>query len=305
MVPETAHARSRLLAQIRAFFDQRGVLAVETPSLARGAAPDRHLDPFQLHNGERLLPTSPELHMKRLLADGYPDIYQICHAFRCGERGRQHNPEFTILEWYRRGFTMQRLMDEVAALCRTVAGERSVVCQGYCDVFRQNAGIDPLETSNAEIVDVCSRTGGPPPPLESRTDLLQYAMAQIVEPRLPSNAFVFIHHFPAEQAILAKLAPDDPRTALRFELYCNGLELANGWEELTDPDENRIRFETQNELRRAAGQPTVPVDECFLDALRRGMPDCAGVALGIDRLIMLALGMERIDEVVTFPWEEA
>lgn len=311
MTPQTAKRRARILTDTRAFFARRGLLEVETPVLAQASAVDCHIDLFtaapQNHPGNRprFLQSSPELHMKRLLTQGYPDIFQIARVFRAGEQGRLHNPEFTMVEWYRRGFSMERLMREVAELCCVALGERPVSYFDYRGLFRKRAGIDPLTASLDEIQDFITACDSASPRFESRTDALQYALSREIEPTLPRRTLCFIHGYPAEQAILALLDPRDPRIARRFELFHDGVELANGWEELLDSRLNRERFQTQNAQRQQREKPPIPIDERFLAALADGAPACAGVALGFDRLVMQAVGAEQLEDVLSFPWQDA
>jgi lysyl-tRNA synthetase class 2 len=258
------------------------------------------------HGGEappRYLQTSPELHMKRLLARGYPDIFQICRVFRSGESGSRHNPEFAMLEWYRRGFSMEDLMGEVAEVCRAGLGERRVTTVAYSSLFSRVTGLDPLAVAGEQLRAYIASRETDPPPLAAPTDMMQYVMARWVEPSLPPGDITLVHSYPTDQAVLAAIDEQDPRVARRFEAYCGGMELANGWEELVDPDENRLRLEAENVKRMQRGRPPVPVDASFLEALSAGVPACAGVALGLDRLVMLAVGATRIDDVLTFPWD--
>jgi elongation factor P--(R)-beta-lysine ligase len=310
MTPAVARVRAGCLRRIRAFFEQRGVLEVQTPVLSRGACPDRHIDLFTASQsagkGRTLwMQSSPELHMKRLLAAGYPDIYQVCPVFRQEESGRRHNPEFTILEWYRRGLGAQQLMEEVSSLCVDVAGSRTVQFRPYAGLVREHTGIDPLSVTHAEVSAYVAAHEQSPPQLPTLTDALQYLMARHVEPRLPHDTLTFVHSYPAAQAVLAALDPSDSRVAQRFELYCGCMELANGWQELADPAENLARMAEENAARGRMGKPQVPVQPGFAEALGAGLPACSGVALGVDRLVMLAAGVKSIDEVLAFGWETA
>jgi elongation factor P--(R)-beta-lysine ligase len=311
--PETARLRAAVRERVRRFFAGRNVLEVETPVLSRGCSTDAHIDVFATQfqpegvapgsGGIALyLQTSPEMHMKRLLCQGFTDIFQISRVFRNGEAGRLHNPEFSMLEWYRRGFSMEQLVDEVAALCGTLLGERPVVLKSYQQAFVDAVGIDPLACTLADVRALCNRRAVEPPPLGDLTDGLQFVMSQLVEPTLPADSFVFVHGFPAEQAVLAVLDEKDPRTARRFELFHHGLELANGWQELADWQENERRLTEENVKRRARGRPALPVDQRFIAALKQGLPACSGVALGLDRVIMLAAGALSVGESLAFPW---
>ena len=335
---ENLRARATLLAGVRRFFDERGVLEVETPLLCRAGVVDVHLDPFPVNVGagdgeaesRRYLMTSPELSMKRLLAAGSGPIYQLTRAFRGGERGRLHNPEFTILEWYRPGFDLDALMDEVEALVRDVfkivggegVGTRTKGLAGwrepferitYQAAFAQALEIDPLDATVDQLEATARDRGVATPPAMRETgmsraakdDWLHLLLATCVEGSLGRQGPAFLYNYPASQAALARLAPDDARVALRFELYLDGIELANGYHELTDGVEQRRRFEAANLERVARGKERLPVDAAFLRALEGGLPDCSGVALGLDRLLLLALGGTRLDEVMAFPISRA
>ncbi|MDX1756474.1 MAG: EF-P lysine aminoacylase EpmA [Marinobacter sp.] len=312
---EALHQRARQLAYLRAFFAKRGVLEVETPVLGRHGVTDLHLDSV----AARLLPTpgcdqtegwlqtSPEFHMKRLLAAGAGAIYQVFRAFRDGERGGRHNPEFSLLEWYRPGFNDRDLMEEVADLvCGWLACERPQTLS-YRTAMDRYAGIDPFEISDGALYRRCAGWLGQPGAAElGRDGCLELLMSHEVEPALRCQPPTFIVEYPASQAALARVSGRDGHAvAHRFELYVAGIELCNGYWELTDPAEQRRRFEADNAARVAAGKPAMAVDEALLAALTAGLPDCAGVALGLDRLLMLKVGAERIDEVISFPLERA
>ena len=310
---ETAIKRAKIIQKVRDFFKARNVLEVETPVMSHGSPTDCHLDVFSAEyhpagagtdtrNETVYLRTSPEFHMKRLLAAGYGDIFQIGKVFRNGELGRLHNPEFTMLEWYRAGMSMSDLMDETAELITSVLGKKKILKKKYAEVFIETTDIDPLSTNLQAVTDFCVSQGKTPPPFAALTDALQFTMTEIVEPRLPHDALVFIYHYPAGQAVLAMLEPGDLRVAKRFEAYCGGMELANGFEELVDWKENERRQREENEKRRASGKPELPPDRFFFDALKNGLPPCSGVAVGLDRLIMQALQKKEIGEMLPFPW---
>lgn len=316
MIRETAVKRAAILQQVREFFRERKVLEVETPVMSHGSPADCHLDVFYTGyhsgggrssaNGETVfLRTSPEFHMKRLLASGYRDIFQIGKVFRNGERGRLHNPEFTMLEWYRTGRDMFELINETARLIIAVLGEKKIIKKKYSEIFREATGIDPLATDLQEVIAYCASHGMPFSGFAALTDALQFVMAGFVEPEFPKDAIVFVHHYPADQALLAVLEQDDLRFARRFEAYCGGMELVNGFEELADWKENERRQHGENAKRTAEGKAELPTDRLFIEALRHGMPPCSGAALGLDRLVMLALGKKEISEVLTFPWEKS
>ena len=321
--PERLRLRARLLAAVRAFFAVRGVLEVETPVLAPSTVPDLHLASLETRRrgpgappaGERLyLQTSPEVHMKRLLAAGSGPIFQLARAFRDGEAGRRHNPEFTLLEWYRPGFDHHALMDEVEALLDSVLGKTVLGAPAerltYAELFERHAGVDPHRASVAELDAVAAAAGIAAPALdtEDRDGRLHLLVSHLVEPRLPAGRITFVHDFPASQAALARVRPGSdggPPLAERFEVYVGPVELANGFHELTDAAEQRRRFERDRDERRRLGLPVPPLDERFLDALEAGLPPCAGVALGFDRLVMLAAGADSLDQVLAFPADRA
>lgn len=313
---ETALFRAKTVNIIRHFFAQRDVLEVDTPLLCHTVTTDCNLDHFssRFHpsgwkdseqSEEVFLHTSPELHMKRLLAAGFPDIYQICKVFRNGERGRLHNPEFTMVEWYRRSFTMMDLVDEVAALCSEILGEKKVQKKSYQSLFIEILDIDPLTASPDQLLSLCTKKGLCPPYNDTVSDLLMYLMTYCIEPCLPKDTFTFVYDYPSDQAVLAALNPEDPRVSSRFELYYQGIELCNGFEELTDWQENKKRMHTENEKRKKAGKPLLPIDNHFIGALAAGMPPCSGVALGLDRVIMLAAGKDSLDTILTESWENS
>ncbi len=311
--------RARILARIRAFFAAREVLEVETPVLSRAAVTDPNIESFStLYAGPGLagearlyLHTSPEFPMKRLLASGSGPIYQIARVFRQGERGRQHNPEFSLLEWYRPGFGQRDLMREVADLVHEVLsafvelGDTEYL--SYAEAFERYAGIDPHHATVDELAACAAHHGiAPVPGLEyERDSWLELLLIHKVEPRLGEGRLTFIFDYPASQASLARIRKGTPDLAERFELYINGVEIANGFHELGDGTEQRERFAGELQKRERQGQIAVPMDEMLLAALESGLPDCAGVALGIDRLVMLAAGAAAIDEVLAFALERA
>lgn len=312
--------RAELLAQIRAFFAARGVLEVETPALSAAAITDPHLASFNTcysgpgsqHGRPLYLHTSPEFAMKRLLAAGSGCIYQIARVFRDGEAGSRHNPEFTLLEWYRVGFDHHRLMDEVAELVGMLLAGRLALAEperlSYRQIFQHHLNLDPHRATVADLA-ACAETRNisipTGMPLDDPDPWLDLLLTHCVEPRLGSGRLTFVHDYPASQAALARLRPDDPPVGERFELYINGIELANGFHELGDTVEQRHRFAQENAARRAAGLPVMPVDEHLLAALEFGLPDCAGVALGFDRLVMLATRKTSLAEVLAFPLDRA
>ena len=303
-------ARATMLNRIRDYFVQQNVLEVETPLLASAGVTDPHLINFTTRYqrpGESLgtnlyLQTSPEYAMKRLLCAGSGSIYQICKAFRNEEHGRFHNPEFTMLEWYRVGFDHWQLMDDVEALVTAVLATSTFERYSYQQVFQQHLAFDPLSDSDTALQALCQRLGySNLVENESHRDtLLQLLFSHELEPKIGQQQPCFIYHFPASQAALAKIASDDARVAERFELYYRGIELANGFHELQSPQEQRRRFQQDNQLRTELGIAPASVDERFLKALEQGLPECAGVALGLDRLLMLITQANGIDEVLSF-----
>ncbi|WP_150909923.1 EF-P lysine aminoacylase EpmA [Marinobacter halotolerans] len=307
-------SRAQQLAWVRGFFARRNVLEVETPVLGRCSVTDLNIDSVPAYPGSaspsprcHWLQTSPEYPMKRLLAAGAGDIYQVARVFRDGERGARHNPEFSLLEWYRRGFDDSDLMTEVAELVCGWLQCPDPVTLDYREAFLRFAGVDPLATDDHKIRARCEAWMGQDQLSGMlRDECLDLLMSFCVEPSLAELGPVFITGYPESQAALARVSEvDGVRKAHRFELYVNGLELCNGYWELTDPDEQRARFELDNQARRRAGRPEMPVDEALLAAMHAGVPDCAGVALGLDRLLMLKLGVTDIAEVLAFPSDRA
>ena len=299
----------------RAFFHARDVWEVETPVLSQAATADPHIDSFSLSSlqgrAPRYLHSSPEFPMKRLLAAGSGSIYQVCKVFREGEAGRRHNPEFTLLEWYRIGFDHRALMNEVDALVRELVqetvGEHLPLAESqyftYQEALQRFADLDLLNAEVATLQDCARRHGLDVPALGDERDAwLDLLMSHVVEPALPRDCPVFIYDYPASQAALARVRGE---VAERFELYINGMELANGFHELDDANEQRRRFEQENQLRLQAGLVAMPLDEHLLAALEQGLPDCAGVALGFDRLLMLIAGQTDIAAVLSFDSERA
>ncbi|MEO0481874.1 MAG: EF-P lysine aminoacylase EpmA [Planctomycetota bacterium] len=308
---EVLRRRAELLASTREFFAARDVLEVDTPLLGEGVVVEEHIDPIPCQvqvegsNATRYLLTSPEGPMKRLLAAGSGPIYQFAHAFRDGEVGRRHAPEFTMLEWYRPGFDHHQLMDEVEAFVRTLipeVGDNVFERKTYREVFLESASIDPFATSIEEIRRTCERLAiAVPADFEngSLDDALDLLLVCHIEPQLGAEVPLFVHDYPESQAALAQIHEDAAgrRVAERFELYIQGIELANGYHELLDASEQRRRFEAANQARVENDRPALPLDADLLEALEIGMPACAGVALGFDRLVMLATGATDIRDV--------
>ena len=307
-------ARAAMLDAARSFFRARGVLEVETPVLAGAGVTDVNLESAQVRLGPRqfYLHTSPEYAMKRLLAAGFGDIWQCCRVVRAGERSRLHNPEFTMLEWYRVGYDLPCLVEDtldaldalLAALGQRPRPRRSL---RYRDAFREALGIDPLEAPRAELEALAAGTGlaAADAATLSRDGLLDLLLGTRVGPALGHGEWLALTHFPASQAALARLDPHDAALALRFEVYADGIELANGFEELADAGEQAARFAADNAERGRRGLPALEPDRRLLAALGHGLPPCAGVALGFDRAVMIATRTRSIDEVIAFPVERA
>jgi lysyl-tRNA synthetase class 2 len=314
----TLQARARLLQRTRAFFDERAFVEVETPLLSADSVVDRHLDPLPVtlfseptesSIGRTLwLQTSPEFAMKRLLAAGADRIYQITHGFRAGESGRLHNPEFTILEWYRIGDDLDRAMDLLGEFSQCLLGCEFHERLSYQDAFQRFVGVDPHCAGSDQLEEVArsrgievSRKGSP-----DRDDWLHLLLTDCVEPQLGQQHPVIVYDYPASQAALAQIRDTDPPVAERFELYYHGVELANGYHELLDGPELLRRNRAANQARSADGKYTLPEDSRLLSAMmQQQLPPCAGVAVGFDRLVMVALGASHIDEVIPFPIDRA
>lgn len=315
--------RATLLARIRKYFRGQGVLEVDTPVCSTAGATDPAIRSFTTtyhgpipvtghgSDAKLYLHTSPEFPMKRLLAAGSGSIYQVCKVFRDGESGSNHNPEFTLLEWYRTGFDHFDLMDDVERLLRAVLDGilalESVDHWTYRDLFLEITGMDPFTAPVRDMRAVLQEHGLHDPvglTADDRDAWLDLLMTHVIEPRL-GPGLVFIRDYPASQAALARLRPGQPAVAARFEAYLGGIELANGFHELTDAAEQRQRFEKDNTRRVALGLEPVAIDEKLLAAMLNGLPDCAGVALGVDRLLMAATQAESIDATLAFSLSNA
>jgi lysyl-tRNA synthetase class 2 len=302
-----------MLRATRAFFEQRGVLEVETPTLSAAAVSDPQIESLATQiaglAGRRYLCPSPEYAMKRLLAAGSGDIYQICKVFRDAERGRWHNPEFTMIEWYRVGFDDTALMSEVEALIAEMLAPVRAIGPAerlsYREALRRHAGVDAFGSTEDELLAAARRHGIQCDAELDRDATLDLLMGLVVGPRLGRNNPCFVCDYPATQAALARLKPGLPRVAARFELYLDGLELANGFHELAQAEEQRARFTHELALRAQRGQVQSPLDDNFLAALMSGLPDCAGVALGFDRLVAIALGADKLADAMAFSIENA
>ncbi|MBF0610280.1 MAG: EF-P lysine aminoacylase GenX [Magnetococcales bacterium] len=300
-------ARAGLLAKTRAFFAARQVLEVETPLLCSAPPAENQIEPLATLSplgGEEsyYLITSPETAMKRLLAAGSGAIYQICHTFRRGEAGRLHNPEFTMLEWYRPHWSMEQLMAEVFELVASHLPLTEARYLTFQEAFIQYCGVDPFVASLEDLQQAAHGQGLQPPTNLTREELLDFLLTFCIEVGFGrEGGAIFLTHYPVNRAAMACIDPGPPATARRFELYVNGLELANGYQELTDAHEQEARLQQANQERQTAGLSPLPLDHHFLAALQAGMPPCSGVALGMDRLVMLATGANRLSEVINFP----
>ena len=309
---ESLAARADLLCTIRRLFSDRGVMEVETPLLSQGTVPDAGIDIFRLpvvdNAPDRYLQTSPESAMKRLLAAGSGDIFQICKAFRHGEAGRHHNPEFTLLEWYRLGWDHAALMREVAELLGTVVNATGWQVWPYRALFVELLGVDPMneQTPLTTLTDLAqSRIGSVPDGLD-RDAVLDLLMSHCIEPGISDWGMVFITDFPLSQAAMARsISVGDADVAARFECYVHREELANGYWEQIDADALAVQLQAENTLRQHRGLPERPIDERLLAAHRHGLPACAGVALGVDRLLALKLGADNLTETISFDWDRA
>lgn len=300
------HERARLYQQVRVFFAERSVLEVETPALSQAGNTDPFIDSFSVNTGAglRWLHTSPEYPMKRLLAAGSGDIYQLCKVWRKDESGRRHNPEFTMLEWYRVGFSYQQLMQEVADLLHTVIPHLQQPPRfiTYRDAFLESLHLDPHSADEVTLA-ACAHVHGinidSEMPLQAWRDLL---LTHCVETHFPTGQLTFLYHYPASQSALAKVENNNgTRVAQRFEVYLGALELGNGYQEQTDATHNRQILEQDAQARGN----DIPVDERFLAALQTGLPECAGVAIGIDRVLMCRMQVNDLKQVIAFPWEVA
>jgi lysyl-tRNA synthetase class 2 len=299
--------RADLLAAIRAWFSQRNVLEVETPVLSHWGNTDPNIRSISTEStSKRYLRTSPEYAMKRLLAAGFGDIYELGRVFRSGESGRFHNPEFTLLEWYRCDWAYLDLAAEVGDLIRFCGkgqfDDWPVQHVTYRDAFLEHTGLDPAFCDESDLSIAASERGIQAGPMEQQ-EWLDLLLSQVVEPNLPGETITIIHDFLPEQAALARIRPGDPPVAERFEVYLGQMELANGYQELTDGDEQQERFEKELARRKARGEEVAPLDMGLIQALGHGLPECSGVALGVDRLLMSVLKLEHMDAVLAFSSE--
>lgn len=299
-------ARADLLAKVRNFFFRRKVVEVDCPALSLTAPIDPHIDVMKVCLNDKIgyLHTSPEYRMKRLLSYGIKDIYQLSHVFRDREFGRWHNPEFTMLEWYRIDWSLEQIIKETLDILQMALGNLSIQTYTYREVFTQAAKIDCDTCSIQNLFDCLkaheiqiSDTNW------DRDSLIQLVMGSVVEPTLDPHYLTVITDFPIEQAALAKTRLVDQKlVACRFEIYYQMIELANGYQELTDPQENRMRMKKANQMRLSMGKEALPIDEKFLEDLK--LPPCCGVALGFDRLLALKYGLNHLKPILAFAWDE-
>jgi lysyl-tRNA synthetase class 2 len=306
--------RAKIIAKIRAFFAERNVLEVDTPLMSHCTVTDPYVVGipaiFKTYGTEQekicYLQTSPEYAMKRLIAGGSGSIYQICKAFRQGEVGQLHNPEFTMLEWYRMGFDHHALMDEMDALLQCVLQVQPAERFSYGELFQTHLGFNPHTISAAALAQYVTENQIPLNGVLSDKDAwLDLLWTHCIEPNVGMERPIFLYDYPVSQAALAKIRAGQPALASRFEVYYKGIELANGFHELQDAAEQERRFINDLAFRKQHGLPQLPIDERFLAALTHGLPDCAGVALGVDRLVMLALGSQTVADVLSFEFSQA
>ena len=308
--PGAAARRARMKQRIRAYFAAAHVLEVDTPVLSPYAVSDPQIESLEITqcqvSGRPLyLHTSPEFCMKRLLAADYPDIYSMCRVFRDGESGRLHQPEFTMLEWYRLGMGLDEIVaDTVGVISAALDRDIDADTVDYRDAFIAACGLDPFVADIASLADAAEADDALRAAVgNERDDWLDLVLATRVTPQFAPGHLTVLRHYPASQAALARLCPDDNALADRFEVFLGPVELANGYVELTDGEEQRRRIETDNVARRRRGRPVRPVDELLLAALESGLPDCAGVALGLERLLMLFNKTDDIANVITFTFQ--
>ncbi len=299
-----------LLAATREFFCQRSILEVETPILSSSGNTDPNIQSFTTSTNTPLyLRTSPEFPLKRLLAAGYGDCYELGRVFRQGELGQFHNPEFTLLEWYRLGWDWRQLATEVCELIHQLGGDRiskyPLRWVSYTNLFIETTGLNPLTATIEQLNQLADQRQINPQSQLQTNELLDLIMTLIIQPKLPASQLTIIHHFPISQAALAMENPENPETALRFEVYLGQHELANGYQELTDAGELEKRMQAENQQRLATNLPVLPVDNNLLTAQQQGLPQCSGVALGFDRLVMAISAAESITDCLAFDFNRA
>jgi lysyl-tRNA synthetase class 2 len=305
----TAHLKSRadLLHNIRTYFSSQQVMEVETPILSSAGNTDPEISSIRTQSG-KFLRTSPEFALKRLLAAGSGDVYELGRVFRDGESGRCHNPEFTMLEWYRIGYNHHQLMDEVATLVRACGQGKFDKWReerlSYRQLFLQHLSFDPF-TADEQTLCACAKKNGISDIELNRKQWLDLLISLVIQPALPEKCLTFVYDYPADQAALSRIRPGSPSLAERFELYLGQTELANGYQELTDALEQQQRFDAENAKRKVLGEEVYRVDQHLIAALENGLPECAGVALGVDRLLMAMGDLDSINQVTAFPFARA
>lgn len=307
------HDRAAMFSKARSFFMERGVLEVDCPILTQGASVDAHIDLIPAHYASqetRYLHSSPEYGMKRLLVQGIGDIYQLSHVFRDGESGHKHNPEFMMAEWYRCGFTFTQMIEETLEFIQLFLGNVPTKTLSYRDAFLHYAGIDYLTATEKDLLDYLKQRQIPlysGIENEGKDALLNLILGSVIEPHLGEEGLCALAYYPASQAALAQTVErqDKEQAAERFEVYFKGVELSNGYHELADAREQRRRFIEANIHRKALGKNPLPLDEFFLETLAAGLPDCCGVAVGFDRLMMLRHRSQNIADVIPFVWQQA
>lgn len=301
---EVMQRRAMMLERARGYFREQGVMPVDIPSLGSAGVTDPNIEMLRTANGA-FLQTSPEYYMKRLLAAGYPDIYSIGRVFRDGEHGRQHLTEFTMIEWYRLGMSLPHIIADTARLVGCILERReladSIERHDYANLVQACCGIDPLSADVAQLATACAADDALERALGNDRDAwLDCLLATRIAPQLPAGKLSVIAHFPASQAALARLCPSDARVADRFEVFLGPVELANGYVELTDATQQARRMHDDNEKREQLGRMPVAADPQLLAALDHGLPECAGVALGFERLHMIAEDAHDIRDVTCF-----
>lgn len=307
--------RALMLSKARSFFAERNMIEVDCPLLTQGASIDAHIDLIPAFYSSfsssktRFLHSSPEYGMKRLLSEGMPDIYQLAHVFRDNELSHKHNPEFMMAEWYRLNYSLSELIDETKQFCCLFLGELPLSVITYREAFQKYARIDYVKLTESELLNHMKKESIPiykGIELEGKDALLNIILGTIIEPCLGKDGLTALTYYPASQAALAcKMTRDDEEIAERFEIYYKGMELANGYHELGNSKEQHQRLLESNAMRKKLGKDELPIDRLFLKALEKGLPDCCGVAVGFDRLMMLRHDVSEIDKVLPFSWEKA
>lgn len=296
--------RSMMFSKVRSFFSERGLLEVDCPAICNFAPIDLHIDIMRVDN-QKFLFSSPEYGMKRLLSLGAPDIYQLSHVYRKEEVTNRHNPEFMLVEWYRKDSNYDDFLEECAQFIKLFVPEALVYKISYKEAFIKHAEINPFACSDAQLKERCKPFN--PPADWNRDDLLNLLLSRVVEPGFNPNILTILTGYPKSQAMLARteIDADGTEVAKRFEFFLSGLELGNGYHELTDPKEQKRRLEETGALRQSEAKDQLPIDQLFLEALERGLPDCFGVAMGIDRLLMVQTKSKNIHDILPFNWNNS